>query len=168
MHKLGLNRKLMPVILPSDGYPKIICKERILQGEVLETFSAHDIAFADADKLCLIAPTFLHCVQPNPVKLKGANQMADELYKTLIADILKNGDPTQEQLDEIRSDPRVFELFHSIKWMDVLIGHLPYYLENPIPNSNIIWNEKLNLWQTVAIREIQEEEVLTIMRKSDL
>jgi hypothetical protein len=167
MHKLGLSTKVKAILNPAEGYPKIIASGKILQGEVIETVSSHDISFTDASTLCDISKSFLHCVQPNPIKLQDSNERADELYKELISDLLKNGTPDADELEKIKEDPRIIELFHRMKWMDVLIGHIPYYLESPFPNCAIKWNESTGLWQVIALTEILPDEVLTILQKSE-
>jgi hypothetical protein len=167
MHKLGLSSKVSAVINPEEGYPKIIANARILQGEVLETVASHDVSFNQASILCDIADSFFHCIHPNPVKLVDANRQADALYKELVKEVLDGENPTPENIEKIKEDPRIVELFNNIKWMDVLIGHVPYYLESKFPNAEIRWNDSLKLWQIVALTEILQDDIITLLRKAD-
>jgi len=166
MYSLGLNPKVKAVLNPAEGYPKMIAKERISQGEIVEVSASHDISLIQAGELCNISKSFFHCIQPNPIKLKDANEKTDSLYKELVSEVLQKGNPDKEEIEKIKEDPRLIDLFHGLKWMDVIIGHIPYYLEDPIPNCEIKWNEKSGLWQVVALIEILPDETLTILQKA--
>ena len=165
MYDLGLTKKAKAKLNPKTGKILVEATERILQHETVEICGSHDLSFIDAAKVYNISKTLSSTLQINPLKIIRANEEVDELYQKLVKEAMDSGNPTQEQLEELRSNPDLLEKFNSIKWLDMLIGFIPYYLHEDFPNCQIKWDEKSGLWQVISLIEVLPGAALTLNHK---
>jgi hypothetical protein len=162
MLKLGLSEKAHVLFDHNGGVPSVISTDRIIVGEIIEILCAQHISISDGFEIYERLPSFANCVQPNEIKLRELNQKTDDLYKSLLADLMTNGDPSQEEIEKLREHPELLSFFNSYKWLDMLIGNIPYYHITDLPNARIVWNTDSNVWNVVATTEILSGKTITL------
>lgn len=162
MLKLGLTTKADILFSHEGGIPSIVCNERILAGEIIEKLCAQHISIDEGFKIYESLPYFSNCVQPNEIKLRELNQKTEEFYQSLVANAVNTGEPSKEDLEQLRQHPELLAFFNSYKWLDMLIGNIPYYKVSETHNATISWDITLNVWTVVAINEILPGKTITL------
>lgn len=165
MLKLGLTKKVDIIFSHEGGIPQAIANERIIVGEIIETVYAQHISIDEGFKLYESIPVFANCVQPNEIKLRELNQKTEALYQKLASDLMSSGEPSKDDLENLRKHPELLKFFNSYKWLDLLIGNIPYYEMSDLNNSRIVWDIELNLWTVVAVSEILPGKTITLPTK---
>jgi len=162
MLKLGLSDKAQVLFDHKDGIPSVISTERIIIGEIIEILCAQHISISDGFEIYERLPSFANCVQPNEIKLRELNQKTEELHQQLLADLMTNGEPSAEEIEKLKEHPELLSFFNSYKWLDMLIGNIPYYHMAEQPNARIVWNTETNVWNVVAFTEILPGKTITL------
>lgn len=168
MLNLGISSKIKVQIDPKEGFPKVISVTRILQGEPIETVCGHDLNIIQAKIIFSMSPAFSTSIRPNPIKSAAMNAELDQLMTKLRSELLESdSNITHEALDQLSADPRFLEKMENYHWIDFLTGNISLYTVSEYPNVDIEWNEKYNIWQVVAIREILPEEILSLPKPKE-
>lgn len=162
MLKLGLSNKANIVFDHKDGVPSIIAADRIIVGEVIETLCAQHISISDGFEIYERLPSFANCVQPNDIKLQELNRKTEEMYQGLVAELIATGEPSAEEIEKLKENPELLSFFNSYKWLDMLIGNIPYYHMAELPNARISWNTEDNVWNVIALSEILPGKTITL------
>jgi hypothetical protein len=94
--------------------------------------------------------------------LRELNQKTEELHQQLLAELMTNGEPSAEEIEKLKEHPELLSFFNSYKWLDMLIGNIPYYHMAEQPNARIVWNTETNVWNVVAFTEILPGKTITL------
>jgi hypothetical protein len=162
MLKLGLSNKANVLFDHTGGVPTVVSTERIIVGEVIEVLCAQHISISDGFEIYERLPSFANCVQPNEIKLRELNQKTEELYQRLAAELMATGEPSKEEIEKLKEHPDLLKFFNSYKWLDMLIGNIPYYHMAELPTARIVWNTEDNVWNVVASTEILPGKTITL------
>ncbi len=162
MLKLGLSNKANVVFDHKGGIPTVVSTDRIIVGEVIEVLCAQHISISDGFEIYERLPSFANCVQPNEIKLRELNQKTEEIHQKLLSELMLTGEPSNEEIEKLKEHPELINFFNSYKWLDMLIGNIPYYHMAELPNARILWNTEDNVWNVVAMTEILPGKTITL------
>ena len=95
-------------------------------------------------------------------KYERAIEMEDFEEAVKLRDQIKNLGTNQEEIEKLREHPELLSFFNSYKWLDMLIGNIPYYHITDLPNARIVWNTDSNVWNVVATTEILSGKTITL------
>lgn len=169
MLNIGITNKVKIQLDPSEGFPKIIAVNRILQGEPIETVCAHDLNMLQAKLIFSLAPEFSNTIQTNPIKLKQLNFEMDKLANELRTELLESdANVTPKALENIQNDQRLIDKLHGYHWLDFLTGNISTYTVSDYPNAVIDWNDQIKTWQVVAATEILPDQIISLPKPKDI